>query len=269
MKHKFVCAFLTVCLFAGALFIDGNRSVPAAQESKTYNILTSCFPVYALTEAITGEVPGLSVQMLTLPRQEGYTEYELSDWESAYANSADIFVYFGEGFENFDTSCLNEYCIIITLLADEDLLTKETLFAPDMSENIAPSDLYHLYLSAEGSVRLLSKLSEAFISADPQYAEVYEENLENAVRRIESIEHKEYECNNRIAIEPAFVYLVNDAGIDADHVIFADDDMTLPEDTVDLRGKLDMILDMDSSFTFKDYVNTLRKNYSLLYEAAK
>ena len=269
MKLKFVCAFLTVCLFAGALFIDGNRSVPAAQESKTYNILTSCFPVYALTEAITGEVPGLLVQMLTLPRQDGYTEYELSDWETAYANSADIFVYFGEGFENFDSSCLNEDCIIITLLANEDLLNTETYLATDKSENVAISDIYHVYLSAEGSVRLLSKLSKAFISVDPQYNVMYEANLEFAVERIESIEHKEHECNKRIAIEPAFVYMVNDAGIEADQVIFADEDMTMPEDTVDLRGKLDMILDMDSSFTFEDYVNTLRKNYSLLYGAAK
>ncbi len=269
MKLKFVCAFLTVCLFAGALFIGENSNIPAAQENKTYNILASCFPVYALTEAITGEVPELAVQMLTLPRQEGYTEYEFSDWETAYANSADIFVCLGEGFESFDTSCLNEDCIIITLLANEDLLNKETIMNPANPNNVAPSDIYHVYLSDEGSIKLLSKLSKAFISADPKYAEMYEANLEYAVGRIESIERKEYECNKRIAIESAFAYIVNDAGIDADHVFFADDDMVLPEDTVDLRGKLDIMLDMDSSFTFKDYVNTLRENYSLLYEAVE
>ena len=269
MKLKFVCAFLTICLFAGALFIDGNSNIPAAHESKTYNILASCFPVCALTEAITYEVPGLSVQMLTLPRQEGYIEYEFSDWETAYANSADIFVYFGEGFESFDTSCLNEDCIIITLLANEDLLNTENYLTTDKSENVAISDIYHVYLSAEGSVRLLSKLSEAFISADPQYTEMYEANLERAVERIESVEHKEYECNKRIAIEPAFAYMVNYAGIDADHVFFADDDMVLPKDTVDLRGKLDIMLDMDSSFTFEDFINILRENYSLLYEAVE
>ena len=267
MKLKFVSAFLTLCFFAGALFIGENSNIPAAQENKTYNILASCFPVYALTETITKKVPGLSVQMLTLPRQEGYTEYEFSDWETVYANSADIFVCFGEGFENFDSSCLNEDCIIITLLANEDLLNTETLINHANPDNVAPSDIYHVYLSDEGSIKLLSKLSKAFISADPKYVEMYEANLEYAVGRIESFEHKDYECNKRIAIEPAFAYMMNDAGIDTDHVFFADDDMVLPEDTVDLRGKLDMILDMDSSFTFEDYVNTLRKNYSLLYEA--
>ena len=45
--------------------------------------------------------------------------------------------------------------------------------------------------------------------------------------------------------------------------------MTLPDDTVDMRGKLNAMLDMDSSFTFENYVNAFRENYSLLYEAVK
>lgn len=269
MRLKFICAVLTICLFARALFIDGNPQTHETQESKTYTVLASCFPVYALTEAVIGEVPGLTVQMLTLPRQEGYAEYELSDWETAYARSADIFVCLGDGFESFDSSILNEDCIIITLLADEELLQTETLMMPYYPENGTIPDINHMYLSVRGSQMLLSILSEAFISVDPQYEEIYEDNMKRAAERIESIEHQAKTVNNKIAVEPVFASMVSEAVIDPECMLFAGEGIALLEDTIDMRGKLNIMLDMDCSFTFEDYVNALRENYSLLYEAAE
>ena len=269
MKLKFVCAVLTVCLFAGAMFIDGNSQTHDTHENKTYTVLASCFPVYALTEAVIGDVPGLSVQMLTLPRQEGYSEYELSDWENAYAGSADIFVCLGNGFESFDRSILNEDCIIITLLADEELLKTEPLISSNHPQDATFPYINYIYLSVDGSRKLLSKLSEAFISVDPQYEEIYEVNTKRAAERIERIEYRAIPFSHKIAIEPAFAYMINEAGISAESVLFADEEMTLPDDTVDMRGKLNAMLDMDSSFTFENYVNAFLENYSLLYEAVK
>ena len=83
MKLKAICAIITVCLFTGTLFVNGGYDTTSVSDIETYTLLASCFPVYALTEAIINDAPGLSFDLLTLPRTEGYSAYELSDWEAA------------------------------------------------------------------------------------------------------------------------------------------------------------------------------------------
>ena len=269
MKLKYACAFLTICLFVGTLFISKDGKQLDTHTIGSYTVLTSCFPAYALTEAVIRDVPGLSLHMLTLPRQEGYDEYELSEWETAYAQSADIYVCFGMGYEGYDTSCLREDCIIITLLAKEDMYSKNEIMPTEADNNDAETDIYEIYLSVDGSKRLLAKLSEAFKNTDPQYAAIYAQNHTSAVTQLECIACQGSACRNAIIVYPCFAYMIKDAEIDDGLVLFSDDKTDRPEDATDLRDRMDNMLDYDETFSFDDYVNVLMDNYTLLYEAVK
>ena len=261
MKLKIICAILTVCLFAGTLFISGGQDTINVSDNETYTVLASCFPVYALTEAIIKDVPGLSLDLLTLPRTEGYSDYELSDWESSLMQSADMFICFGRGFESFDTGYLSDECILLTLLGNEQLLEYED--GSQANENP------YVYLSAGGTKMLLAKIASAMKTVDPGFTDMYDRNLDTALQLLDSIEALPIDSGIALCIEPMFAYMLSDTDYNVYYAASDVDIADLTENAVDLRGKMDIMLDMDESFSFADYVETLYSNYGLLYEVAE
>ncbi|MCR4620607.1 MAG: zinc ABC transporter substrate-binding protein [Clostridiales bacterium] len=238
-------------------------------DKNTYTVLTSCFPVYALTEAIVRGVPGLSLSMLTIPRKEGYSSYELSDWEISLLSVADVYVCFGRGFEGFDSADLNDRCIVISLLNDEELISTEELMTFTSDNETLPLECYDVYLSESGTKRLLQKLSVAFSGSDPDYATVYENNLLSATQKLECIEYDTSIQPDTIAINPAFAYMVEDIYSDAQRALYLTDNAMAPEGIIDLRGRMNNMLNMDASFSYDDYVESLRLNYTVLTEGLK
>ena len=261
MKLKIICAILTVCLFAGTLFISGGQDTINVSDNETYTVLASCFPVYALTEAIINDAPGLSFDLLTLPRTEGYSAYELSDWEAALMQSADMFICFGRGFESFDTGYLSDECITLMLLGNEQLLAYED--GSQANENP------YVYLSTGGTRMLLGKIASAMKAVDPGFADTYDRNLNTALQLLDSIKALPIDSGIALCIEPMFAYMLSDTDYNVYYAVSDEEIADLPENTVDLRGKMDIMLDMDESFSFTDYIGALYSNYSLLYEVAE
>ncbi|MBR5985576.1 MAG: hypothetical protein IK019_04100, partial [Clostridia bacterium] len=72
-----------------------------------------------------------------------------------------------------------------------------------------------------------------------------------------------------LCIEPMFAYMLSDTDYNVYYAVSDEEIADLPENTVDLRGKMDIMLDMDESFSFTDYIGALYSNYSLLYEVAE
>lgn len=269
MKPKLLCAALTVCVFICLALIPDEGAMTPTADKKTYTVMTSCFPVYALTEAIVRGVPGLSLSILTLPREEGCVSYELSDWEISLLSVADVYVCFGRGFEGFDSADLNDRCIVISLLNDEELISTEELSIYTSDNETLPLECYDVYLSESGTKRLLQKLSAAFSGFDPDYAAVYEKNLFSAVQKLECIEHDKPIQTDTIAIDPAFAYMVEEICSDAQRTLYLTNNTVAPEGIIDLRGRLNNMLNMDASFSYDDYVESLRLNYTVLTEELK
>ena len=208
-----------LCLLAAALW-PGSGAVRSADETR---VLCSILPVYAFTQAVVGDDPHVSVELL-VPSQAGCPhDYSLRPRDVQAVLAADVIVTHGLGAETF----LNDPAFAekqTSMLSISD--TCEAIFVGDHEQCDHEHDHeheanIHAWVSPAQAVRQARLLKDKLPARLPMAGrERYRANADTLIQRLEALD-REYRTASQqfanrtiVTFHEAFDYLARDYGLE-------------------------------------------------------
>ena len=192
---------------------------------KDVSIVASFYPVYALTEALTRDVPGVRLSCLVAPQDGCLRDYQLSDRDIyRLAGSADAVILGGCGLESFEGTLfgLGEAGpAVMALLYNLELYNEADSAHHDSEEDshlAGPNP--HLYMSVDGAMEMIETAAALLETLDPEYEEAYSKNMDSAIESLEALKSKAAEIVGNadgtpvILMNEALIYVAGDYGFE-------------------------------------------------------
>lgn len=222
MKNNTKSVITIIALIVAAIVIVGaiiginlNRKEKVSEE-KT-RIVTSFYPVYIMTLNITDGAKDVEVLNMAEKLTGCIHEYSLTTADLKKFEDADIFIQNGAGLENFTQKILDSYKSIKVISAAEDV--KNFIVEEDGEEESNS----HIWLSIENYISETNKIADKLCELDSKNAEVYKENREKYVAKLNDLKSKFDTLKNvkgmkAVCVDEALPYLLKEVGIEAEMV---------------------------------------------------
>ena len=225
---------LTVCCFAGC-GSQGSPQVPGddSQEEEALQIVTTIFPEYDWVRNVLGDNPqGAQVNLLIKNGVDPHSFQPSAD-DILKISTADVFVYVGGESDKWVGDALanatNENMVVVNLLevlgdaAKEEELAEGMQGEAEDGEDAEEEPEYdeHVWLSLRNAETLVTAISDALSSADPENAESYKTNAEAYIAKIQALDNEYQTAVSEAPVKTVlfgdrfpFRYLTDDYGIE-------------------------------------------------------
>lgn len=223
MKNNTKSVITIIALIVASIVIVGaiiginlNRKEKVSEE-KT-RIVTSFYPVYIMTLNITDGAKDVEVLNMAEKLTGCIHEYSLTTADLKKFEDADIFIQNGAGLENFTQKILDSYKSVKVISAAEDV--KNFIVEEEDGEEESNS---HIWLSIENYISETNKIADKLCELDSKNAEVYKENREKYVAKLNDLKSKFDTLKNvkgmkAVCVDEALPYLLKEVGIEAEMV---------------------------------------------------
>lgn len=223
MKNNTKSVITIIALIVASIVIVGaiiginlNRKEKVSEE-KT-RIVTSFYPVYIMTLNITDGAKDVEVLNMAEKLTGCIHEYSLTTSDLKKFEDADIFIQNGAGLENFTQKILDSYKSVKVISAAEDV--KNFIVEEEDGEEESNS---HIWLSIENYISETNKIADKLCELDSKNAEVYKENREKYVAKLNDLKSKFDTLKNvkgmkAVCVDEALPYLLKEVGIEAEMV---------------------------------------------------
>ena len=211
-----------VSLLSAALLLSAcHRVVPEAPES--ISVYATFYPIYALTDAVMGDVPNASLHCLVQPQDGCLRNYQLSDWDIYLIAGADAVIAGGRGLESFEGllfSIGDDGPAVSAVLYNLELYNQARTHAQYETDSHLDGANPHLYMSMNGAQEIIDSLSAQLVSMDPVYAQQYVDNAQKVKNRLESLLEEArgiasgLDGKSAILMNEALIYVAQDYGLD-------------------------------------------------------
>ena len=155
-------------------------SSPAASQPKDdgkLHVLTTTYPVYLFTTAVTEGVDNVEVSLLVNQQTSCLHDYTLTVSDMKAIESADVIVMNGAGLEDFmDDALAASDAPVIDCSEGIDLLPALGHEGHDHDTEYDP----HIWMSYENATRMLENIGTGLGNLDPEHDEDYYRNFDNA-----------------------------------------------------------------------------------------
>lgn len=209
---RFYVLLLLVILCAG-VFTSCAKQTEQAAEPGVLSVYASNYPIFALADLITMDVPGVQLNCLTQPQDGCLRAYQISDWDYALlTRGCNIVIAGGRGLESYEALLYN--------LGETGPAVSCVLYGLDLKQvsaaNTHPDkdshwldENPHIYMDFDGAMEITSRICETMKALDPENAEAYDQNHANAINRLQSLSE---ECQTMVSFaEGQPVIVMNEA----------------------------------------------------------
>ena len=218
-----LCMCLMACAFSGCNLHAATEE--ASPETEALSIYATFYPIYGITALVADGVPELQINCLAQPMDGCLRSYSLSDWDLALlVRSADAVISGGRGLEAFESTL---YALgksgpaIVSVLYNLKLATVKP--ANETGEESHWTDENpHIYMTIDGAIAIAERIAANLTVLDPEYADLYAENLENAKNRLESLREETHSLTGDltgrkvIIMNEALVHTAQEYGLDVE-----------------------------------------------------
>ena len=224
---KSIVLLLCMCLMACALSGCNLHAATeeASPETEALSIYATFYPIYGITALIADGVPELQINCLAQPMDGCLRSYSLSDWDLALlVRSADAVIDGGRGLETFESTLYalgEDGPAIVSVLYNLELATVKP--ANETGEESHWTDENpHIYMTIDGAIAIAERITANLTVLDPEYADLYAENLEKAKNRLESLREEMHSTTGDltgrkvIVMNEALVYAAREYGLDVE-----------------------------------------------------
>ena len=224
---KSIVLLLCMCLMACALSGCNLHAATeeASPETEALSIYATFYPIYGITALIADGVPELQINCLAQPMDGCLRSYSLSDWDLALlVRSADAVIAGGRGLETFESTLYalgEDGPAIVSVLYNLELATVKP--ANETGEESHWTDENpHIYMTIDGAIAIAERIAANLTVLDPEYADLYAENLEKAKNRLESLREEMHSTTGDltgrkvIVMNEALVYAAREYGLDVE-----------------------------------------------------
>lgn len=169
-----------------ALMLCGCSPI-VTEPPETLSVYASFYPIYALADMITHDVPDLDLHCLVQPQDGCLRSYSLSDWDLYLLGySADALLIGGNGLESFEASISGSNDLILSKVFHGIELYEDSERIPDEESHFSGANP-HIYMSVDGGKRILENIAAAMSIMDARYADLYDVNLNAALLEMEKL----------------------------------------------------------------------------------
>lgn len=192
-------------LTGGVLLLSGCRSLMIGEDALEVKYITATFyPLYSLAVNLVKDVPALSLSCLTQPQDGCLRGYELSDWDYQVLINQDAVILGGRGLESFESVMQQTDAILISTLEGRELRT-ETVGDPDDDNTHFSGENPWYFMSIRGAMEISVSIASGMSAVDELFADVYAENLDEYLYRLEQLIVKMTEAVNSAPQKPVAV----------------------------------------------------------------
>lgn len=219
------CLLLTIVIalsLSGCAKKEINTEI---EENKTITVYATFYPLYAFTEMIAQDIEGVRVRCLVQPQDGCLRNYELSDWDLALLlRSASAVIAGGRGMESFEGTLFamgENGPTVSAVLYNMELDQTSAEGVPEGEEAHWDGENPHIYMSVDGAIELIERISATMQTLDPEYSEAYYENQTAATQRLNALKAEMQQicadvCGARVAIlNEALWYFAKNFDLDA------------------------------------------------------
>ena len=217
-KQTFLAALLSVLLA-----FSGCR--PLVEDApKNLTVYATFYPIYALVEALTGDVPDLTLHCLVQPQDGCLRDYALSDWDLSLLSSADAVFAGGRGLESFESTLFGfgekgpAVSALLYNLELEGAAPANHVESEQESHLAGPNP--HLYMSVEGAEEIIESAAAMLQTLDPGYAQSYIDHETKALEALDSLGAQakaiagDLKGQRVILMNEALIYVARDYGLE-------------------------------------------------------
>lgn len=224
---KSIALLLCMCLMACALSGCNLHAATeeASPETEALNVYATFYPIYAITALVADGVPELQINCLAQPLDGCLRSYSLSDWDLALlVRSADAVIAGGRGLETFESTLYalgEDGPAIVSVLYNLELATVKPANATGEDSHWTDENP-HIYMTIDGAIAIAERIAANLTVLDPEYADLYAENLEKAKNRLESLREETHSTTGDltgrkvIVMNEALVYAALEFDLDVE-----------------------------------------------------
>ncbi len=216
MKKLRRLVLLSTILAALCLALSGCKPlVDDSDIEENFTLYASFYPIYALSDMIVRDVPGMTLRLLVQPQDGCLRLYALSDWDAYLLAQSDAVIIGGQGLELFGDS--------LTALGEDGPAVVTAMSALTLLRNGDDSESHFdgvnpwLFLSVDGAMDITRAICSNMLALDEPYAQKYTDNLDKALVELsdlrQSMSAALVGCDTDVPIALAhegLIYLAND-----------------------------------------------------------
>ncbi|MGT2745054.1 metal ABC transporter solute-binding protein, Zn/Mn family [Streptococcus phocae subsp. phocae] len=188
MKKWFSYLSVTMMLIVFAVGLTGCQK-SAVQKDKGLRIVTSFYPIYAMTKAVSGELNDIKM----IQSGNGIHSFEPSPNDVAAIYDADAFIFHSHTLEAWagDIKENLKHSKEKVLEASEGMALDKVKGLEEMeaSEGIDPATLYdpHTWTDPQLAAKEVERIKDFLVAADPSHEKSYEKNAELFQKKAQKI----------------------------------------------------------------------------------
>lgn len=217
-KYLFVCFMLLAIVLAGGIFtglyVNLNGQVHKKHEIR---VVTSFYPVYIAALNVADSSPHVVLENLSEPQTGCMHDYQLKPQDMILLSRADLFLVNGGGIENFLAKVGQSYPELVISKASEGLGVQE-------EENA------HVWMDTGLYEGMVQNIAASLAKADPEYAELYQENANHYCGKIRELTGQMEELRDLAQGKPvvifheAYAYVAGQLGMDVVYCLDLDEE---------------------------------------------
>lgn len=219
MKNRlsYGCLILVFCFCLTLLVGCQQKTSPP----KGMRIVTSFYPVYAMTKAISGDLNDVRM----IQSGAGIHSFEPSANDVAAIYDADVFVYHSHTLETWagrlEPNLNQSNVVVLEAIKDMELSKVHGLEDMEVSDGIDPATLYdpHTWTDPQMAADEVERIEKQLSQLDPKHESVYKKNAkrfkEEAKQLTEKYQQKFKNVSNKVFVtqHTAFSYLAKRFGL--------------------------------------------------------
>ena len=230
MKKRLISLLVMLSVFLTAC--GGNENI--TENSDKLQVVTSFYPVYLLTQAVTAGAEGLELRNMAQPQTGCLHDYELTISDMKVLEGADVLIINGGGMEGFLEQALERYpeLLIVDTSAGIELLEEGHHHHGEEAEEDHADHGHegnpHIWLSPEKAAHQAETIAAALSELDQAEKELFAANAEKFHEEAHELQEKAHhigipEGEHAAVFHEGFAYLAELFHMETVFGIFADD----------------------------------------------
>ena len=213
MKKKII--LLSICCLIGILSTILSGCTMVKESDKSFNIVTSFYPIYIMTDNIVQDAENVKLSNMTDTNVGCLHNYTLQPTDLKKVQNVNVFIENGLEIESFH---------------DRLIKSVNNLYVIDSSKNIG--DLIkddeeingHTWTSIANYIKQVEEIKDELKEKDPENSQIYEKNAQEYKNKLLSLKERynqelsELKGKKVVSLNESFAYLLRDLQLDVTQI---------------------------------------------------
>ncbi len=189
------------------------------KDSKSFKIVTSCYPIYIMTLNLTKDIPDVEVVNMCDSNTGCLHNFQLKSEDLKKIESSSVFVINGAGMESFLNKVINELSKVKIIDSSEGIELLKDECHEEEHEHCHHEYNPHIWMSVSNCVKQVQNIANGLKEIDSIHSKEYERNAQTYTAKLTELKSKmesglkDVSGKEIVTFHEAFPYFANEFGL--------------------------------------------------------